>query len=245
MVRRCGVLLLLWTAPACLGCLAVRPPTPAACVCASDLEAQPAPPGERYYCLVFSAQSVPKLPRYTHTWVTAVRATPREQGRPPELDVQTISWLPATRRIEPFDLCVEPGVNLDLYATLRLMQAQGMTVSLWGPFEMRRGVYRNFLARKRFVESGRLAYQACDAVGEAAWTGAGSNCIHAVTDADPAFGAGPALAFGYDAASAMTAHLACSGGLLCPGQTHDWLIPALGLDSYPIRPQTARLPAGR
>ncbi len=244
-MARCCRVLLLCVAPAWAGCVADHQLAQVACACAGDPEAPPAPLGERCYCLVFSAQSVPKLPRYTHTWVTAVRATPGGHGRPPELDVQTISWLPATLRIEPFDLWVEPGVNLDLYATLRLMQAQGMTVSLWGPFEMRRGVYRNFLARKRFVESGRLAYQACDAVGEAAWTGAGSNCIHAVTGADPAFGAGPALAFGYDAASAMTAHLACSGGLLCPGQTHGWLIPALGLDSYPIRLQTARLPAGR
>src|SRR3954471_21790967 len=102
--------------------------------------------------------------------------------------------------------------------------ARGMRVSLWGPYEMRRGVYRKVLLQKRFVESGRLAYQAFDVVGEAAWTGAGSNCIHAVTDADPAFGPGPALAFGYDAGSVMTTHLACRGGLLCPGQTHDWLI---------------------
>jgi hypothetical protein len=209
------------------------------------LEKQPAPPGERYYCLVFSAQSVPKLPRYTHTWVTVVRATPRQQGCPPELDVQTISWLPAVLPIEPLDLCVQPGVNLDLYATLRVMQAQCMNVSLWGPFEMRPGVYRKFLMQKRFVESGRLAYQAFDVVGEAAWTGAGSNCIHAVSDADPAFGPGPALAIGDDAASVMTAHLVCSGALVWPGQTHDWLIAALGLDCYPISRQTARLPARR
>jgi hypothetical protein len=237
--------LLLWTAPACLGCLAVRPPTPAAFVCASDLEAQPAPPGERYYCLVFSAQSIPKLPRYTHTWVTVVRATPHEGGSPPELDVQTISWMPATLHIEPFDFCVEPGVNLDLDATLRVMQTQGMCVSLWGPFQMRLGVWRKFLMQKRFVESGRLAYQAFDVVGEAAWTGTGSNCIHAVTDADPAFGPGPALAIGYDAASEMTAQLSCSGALVCPAQTHDWLLAALGLNCYPISRQAARLPAGR
>jgi hypothetical protein len=243
LVRRWGVL--LWIAPAWVGCAAVRPPTPAACVCAADLEKQPVPPGERYYCLVFSAQSVPKLPRYTHTWVTVVRTTPRQQGCPLELDVQTISWLPAALHIEPFDFFVEPGVNLDLYATLRVLQAQCMGVSLWGPFEIRPGVYRKFLMQKRFVESGQLAYQAVDVVGEAAWTGAGSNCIHAVTDADPAFGPGPTLAFGYDAGSVMTAHLSCSGALLCPGQTHDWLIAALRLDCYPIARRTARLPARR
>jgi hypothetical protein len=242
LVQRCGVLL-LWTAPTWVGCAAVRPPTPAAFVCASELETQPAAPGERYYCLVFSAQSVPKLPRWTHTWVSVVRATPRQQGCPPQLDVQTISWLPAALNIEPFDFCVEPGVNLDLYATLRLMHAQGMSVALWGPFELRPGVYRKFLLQKCFVESGQLAYQAIDVVGEAAWTGGGSNCIHAVTDADGAFGPGPTLAFGYDAGSVMTAHLACSGALVCPAQTHDWLIAALGVDCYPIRRRTVRLPA--
>jgi hypothetical protein len=243
--RRGVLLLLLGAVPGWAGCAAVRQPTPAACVCASDLEAQPAPPGERYYCLVFSAESVPKLPRYTHTWVTAVRATPGRPGCPPELDAQTISWLPASLRIEPFDLCVERGVNLDLHATLRLMQAQGMCVSLWGPFEMRPGVYRKFLMQKRFVESGRLAFQSIDVVGEAGWTGAGSNCIHAVTDADPAFGPGPTLAFGDDAGSVMAAHLAGSGALVCPGRTHDWLLAALGLGGYPIGRPTARVPAGR
>ena len=33
----------------------------------------PAPAGERYYLLVFGAQTTPMVPRFTHTWVTFVR----------------------------------------------------------------------------------------------------------------------------------------------------------------------------
>lgn len=242
MVRRPGVLLLLLAPAACVGCSMVRPPSPAAAVRAQDLEQVPTPPGERYYCLVFSAQSVPKLPRFTHTWVTVVRATKHEGCGPPTLEAHTISWMPAALSIEPYDFCVEPGINLNLYASLREMAAQGMRVSLWGPYEMRPGIYRKFLIQKRFVESGRLAYQALDVVGEAARTGAGSNCIHAVTDTDPAFGPGPALAIGDDAGSMMASQLACNGALVCPGRTHEWLIAALGLDRFSTVRRVARLP---
>jgi hypothetical protein len=118
-----------------------------------------------------------------------------------------------------------------------------MRVSLWGPYELRPGLYRKFLMQKGFVESGRLAYQAFDVVGEAAWAGNGANCIHAVTDADPSFGPGPALAIGDDAGSEIAAQLACHGALLCPQQTHDWLIAALRLECCPIVRRSPRLPA--
>src|SRR5947208_1670392 len=101
-------LLLFAALPAWLGCFAA--PKPAA---PAFSYAQPA--GERYYCLVFSAQSTPKLPRYTHTWVTVVRAAEREPDCQPALDAQTISWMPAAIDIRPLDLFVEPGVNLDLH----------------------------------------------------------------------------------------------------------------------------------
>jgi len=242
-MRRVPLLLLLL--PAWLGCVAEGPLTSPAFERPRHLEQEPAPPGERYYCLIFSAQSVPKLPRFSHTWATVVRVSQGEDGGPPALDAQTISWMPAVIDIHPYDFFVEPGVNLDLCSTMREMQARGERVSLWGPFEMRPSVYRNFLSRKRFVESGRLAYQAIDVVGEAAWGGDGSNCIHAVTDADPAFGRGPTLAFGDDAGSVIAAQLAGNGALVCPEQTHDWLIAALGLGGCPIVRRTARLPAER
>jgi hypothetical protein len=82
-------------------------------------------------------------------------------------------------------------------------------------------------------------------VGEAAWAGDAVNCIHAITDADPAaFGRGPTLAFGDDAGSVIAANLACAGALVCPERTHDWLLPALGLDRYPIVRRASRLPSG-
>jgi hypothetical protein len=55
------------------GCafFARTPDTPARHVRFQDLN-QLEGPGDRHYLLVFGSQTTPKLPRYTHTWVTFV-----------------------------------------------------------------------------------------------------------------------------------------------------------------------------
>ena len=220
------------------GCETVRPPAALPC---PDHPAQAG--GERYYALVFSAQSTPKLPRFTHTWVTLVRVGTDQDGRPGAPQAQTISWLPVAIDIRPLDLLVEPGVNLDLHASLREALKRCERVSLWGPYEVRAELYRHFVARKCELETGRVGYQVVDVVGEAA-LGGGVNCIHAVTQADPAFGRGPVLEFGDDAGSAIAASLIERGAVVCPAQAHDWLIPALGLAQCPIVRRTPRVAAG-
>src|SRR5438270_13790364 len=78
--------------------------------------------GEVYYVMVFGSQSRPKQLRYTHTWATFIKAT--GEGDDPnayDLEYNTISWLPATLEVKVLRPWPEPGVNLDLYQTLRAM----------------------------------------------------------------------------------------------------------------------------
>src|SRR5260370_18835252 len=105
MSPRVRAALLLAALPVWVGCAewAVHPAAPAA---SARFDYPQQEPGERYYCLVFSAESTPKLMRFTHTWATVVRVAEREDGGPPLIDAQTISWLPAAIDIHPLDLTV-------------------------------------------------------------------------------------------------------------------------------------------
>src|SRR4051794_16716651 len=172
-------------APGC-AYFAKTPDTPARHARFQDLN-QVDPPGERYYLLVFGVQTTPKLPRYTHTWVTFVRVPAPCPGRPPAVEPHSISWMPATLAIRPWQFTIEPGVNLDLDASVRMALGKGERVSLWGPFAVEPGLYRKLLIQNGFVENGAVGYQCIDTVGEAGRTGTGSNCIHAISDADSMF----------------------------------------------------------
>jgi hypothetical protein len=213
------------------GCadLAVGTPTPARCLAPCyDCPA----PGEHYYVLVFASQDCLRRPRYTHTWATVVRAT----GCPPAVEQATISWMPATLTLHPLWPLIEPGVNLGPRQTLDVVLRKGEQVTLWGPYECRPALYRRFLAQKAFLDSGRVGYQCDDDLGEAALTGEGCNCIHALTDMDPQFGRGhyPLTRYGEAAGEYIAAQLRARGALADCGQTHDWVLGALGLDGYPL-----------
>jgi hypothetical protein len=214
------------------GCayFARTPDTPARHVHVQDLH-QPESPGDRYYLLVFGSQTTPKLPRYTHTWVTFVRARPGATIEP-----HSISWMPATLDIHPWDFTIEPGVNLDLDASVRMALGNDERVSLWGPYEIAPGLYRKLMIQKGFVESGAIGYQCIDTVGEAGETGKGSNCVHAISDADSRFRrqAYPLAYFGDAASEHILRLLVLRGAVPDPETTHDWLIPSLGLDRHPI-----------
>jgi hypothetical protein len=158
-------------------------------------------------------------------------------GNPPLVESHTISWLPATLEIHPWSFHVEKAVNLDLQETLRYVLAKGQHVSQWGPYECRPNLYHRFLVQKEFLESGRIGYQCVDTVGEAARTGDGCDCIHAMTDMDPQFSRSryPLIRFGDSATRFVVREVRRRGVLINPAQTHAWLNAHLGLDSYPIR----------
>jgi hypothetical protein len=245
-MARSAALVVALLAAGAAGCaaLAERPPTPAAGIPPGALD-DPAPPDERYYALVFGAQRVPYLrPDLTHTWVVGVRATRHPGCAEPRLDVQQISWLPATLDIDVYRFRVEPPVNLDLHRTLQWTRRTGQRVAMWGPYELHPRVYRRFLIQKDFLEGGAIGYQCIDTVGEAAREGNGADCIHAVTDMDPQFDRAryPLAFYGHPASRRLVQEAARRQAFIDPWTTHDWLIPALGLDRYPIdrRPQPYR-----
>lgn len=226
-------------APASAGCaaLAKKPPTPAAAITLEEARAVVAPPGERYYLLVFGSQSVPKRAKYTHTWATAVRVT--ADGTVSE---HTISWMPATLDIRPLARTPETGVNLGLHFSIEEMLRHDERVSLWGPYEIGPGLFRRFLVQKEFLETGAIGYQCIDTIGRSARLGTGSDCIHAVTDMDPQFDRGryPLSYFGEAASEHIVKQISERPVIIAPGTDHSWLVPALGLDRYQLVRRTYR-----
>lgn len=236
MARLWPAFLVFLLLPGCAA-LAVKPPTPADDMLAEELEREPAPPNERYYLLVFGSESDPKKAKFTHTWATAVKVTDQCAGAPPMVEAHTISWMPATLDIHPLRFRVEPGVNLDLCTTIREMLATGQNITLWGPYQLRNGLYRKALIQKEFMESGRIGYQCIDTVGEAARNGNGSNCIHAITDCDTKFDRGgyPLSMFGNAASQHVVEQIVARDGFIDPCTTHEWLLGPLGIADCPIR----------
>lgn len=237
-MSRAGLLVLL-----CLACgggcsfFARSTPTPARDIPPST-GTEPTLPGERYFLIVFGSESKPKKAKYTHTWATVVRVT-QCAGVAPAVEPHTISWMPATLDIHSFSRRVEPGTNLDLHVTLQEMLRHDEHLAMWGPYEIGAGLYRRFLIQKQFMESGRVGYQCIDSFGEAARTGCGCNCIHAITDMDPLFDRQqyPLSYFGEAASRNVVRQIHERPIIINPCQCNDWLIPLLGLDRYPIERQ--------
>jgi hypothetical protein len=183
--------------------------------------------------MIFGSQSSPKLLRYTHTWATYVRVVGEgDDPRNYQVYQHTISWLPATldvRVLRPFP---EPGVNLDLYATLDAVARNGESVTMWGPFEMYGPVYERSLRVKSILDSGAAQYRAISTARNLRV----SDCIHAVAAVDPVFGRGhyPLVRIGKPASRYIVRQV-MTRSLFDQYQTHaEWLIPRLGLDRYPI-----------
>src|SRR5689334_4773181 len=103
-----------------------------ACASASAARAE-----ECYYMLIFASQKPNMVAAPSHTFGTFVKAA-REDGcaGPIAIEVHTISWLPEKREGRHVArLLPEPGVNLDLDATLKYVLGEGQRVSLWGPYQ--------------------------------------------------------------------------------------------------------------
>jgi hypothetical protein len=244
------------TATACLvaalgsaGCAAskaVRPPTPAAELRTEDLLAMSPPPGERYYVLLFGSENFTRAPRHVHTWATMVRVV----GDPAcggSVEAHTISWGPLKENgepgwasIRPYYFKVLPGYNMDLDGTIREMLKAKQHIVMWGPYEVWHGNYIRFMTQKAFMESGQVGYQCIDNIGEAARTGAGCDCIHSVSDMDPMFSRDryPLVFYGVPATRNIVRQYLSRPVIIDAPKTHDWLIPCLGLNQYPISRET-------
>ncbi len=219
------------------GCafLAHQPQTPARQVSYKQLN-DPVPAGDRYFLLVFGSQTTPKVPRFTHSWVTFVKVPAPVPGSPIAIEQHSISWMPATLCIRTFYPCVEAGVNLTLHDSIKMALGYHECVTMWGPYEIPSGLFNKLMIQKRFMESGTVGYQCIDTVGESGLTGDGSNCIHAISDADTLFRrqAYPLTYFGNSASLNILRKLVERGAIPDVKTTHDWLIPQLGLNQYEI-----------
>ena len=196
---------------------------------------------DRYFVIVFGAESVPKRGKYTHTWFTIVKATPNlDADNTYKLEVHTISWLPSSLNIRVIKLRPDCGVNLDLHRTIQFVRSNCECVALWGPYELNPAIavelYNKTLKQIARLNSGRVLYKAVDPDSGPRSTYI-SNCIHAVTDLD-----GLARRTGYSelrnygfAASANLARVMTGSGRVDWTVTHDWLLDALDLTKYRIQ----------
>ena len=162
------------------------------------------------------------------------------------LELSTISWLPATLDVKVLRPWPETGVNLDLYQTIQAMQANRESITLWGPFVIRPEIWQRSLFIRQILESGRAEYRAISTARNLLI----SDCIHAVAAMDPVFGRGhyPLIRIGKPA-SRYIAHQVMMRSVFDQYQYNNaWLIPRLGLDRYGIEvvpPQAiAKAPCG-
>ncbi len=222
-----------------------KPPTPAAQITSADLAQLPREPDARYFLMFFGSQDVLRRPQYTHTWATLVRVPASEVGQcgttqcgciDPLLDEQTISWLPTKGTIDPRSKTVEPGRNFGLHETMKFAYDTKQSVAVWGPYEVWHGFAHRFRVQKEFLDSGVIGYQCVDSVGEAAREGNGCDCIHAVRDMDPIYPRWgyPLLYYGKPGTARAVRRFMHSPIWYDPKTTHDWLLPRLGLNAYPL-----------
>lgn len=233
-----------------LGCgcalTAKKVPTPAAQLTGEDLARLPATPDSRYFLILFGSHDAVHNPDHSHTWATLVRVPTSEVGRcgtvspgcvDQALDVQTISWLPVKGTIQVRNRFVEPGRNYELHETMKFAYDTKQSVAVWGPYEVWHGFAHRFMVQKEFLDSGVVGYQANDDYGEAARLGNGCDCIHSVTDMDPIYPRWryPLAFYGKPATANLVRRFMHSPIWITPRETHDWLLPRLGLDAYPLQ----------
>lgn len=237
MSRAVALAVLSFVVPLAAGCAltAKKTPTPAARIDPDALARVQPPPNERYYVLFFGSQDQTRRPAYTHTWATLVRAIGTPGGEP-ALEVHTISWLPTRLDIDALNFRVEPGTNVELHDTIRNSLRTNQEIAMWGPYEVWHGFAYRFVTQKQFLDSGAVGYQCIDVVGEAARNGNGCDCIHAIADMDPVYPRWryPLALYGQPATANLVRRVMHSPVTINAPMTHDWILPRIGLCSYPI-----------
>jgi hypothetical protein len=193
--------------------------------------AAPVPAEPRYYFILFGGQSIPFKPRTAHTWATFVKATPAADGTV-SLEPVTISWLPAVGPVQPWRLRSVEGKNHSLEETFAIAAGNNARVSMWGPFEIDATRYALAVQQANTLNSGSVRFRSFDSLGR---NRSVQHCVHAVTFADPNLQwlRQPVIRVGEPDTSKLAARYATSGAFVGT-QTHDWLIPALGLDKVGV-----------
>ncbi len=185
----------------------------------------------RYYFLLFAGESCPYRLRNGHTWATYVKATPTAGGGT-VVEPVTISWLPADGDVRPLALKPYAGRAWGLDETIRHYLCMPGRVVLWGPAEIDACRYERAAAMVRRLESGAVGFRSLDSITRRKDV---MHCVHAVTYADPVLESRiqPLLRPGSPGTERLSHMYLRAGGLVNPACSHDWLLPALGLDKYP------------
>ena len=186
----------------------------------------------RYYMIIFGAQRAWNLPQYTHTFATFIKAMPPvcSEDDTPKVEIHTVSWLAAKKKVCLLRLWPEAGANLDLSTSLEWALSVRSRISMWGPFEIKRGLYDKALAQKARLESGLMQYKVLD-------TGfrphVACSCIHGVCDIDQDRGRLWTW-FRYGESASRRIAVFFLPWIIDPHQNYPWISVHLGLNQYPI-----------
>jgi hypothetical protein len=145
----------------------------------------------------------------------------------------TISWLPAWGPVRPLRLWPQRGNNFTLQETFAISAEQQGRVSMWGPYEISALRYDWAVAQYARLDSGKVRYRVFDSLG---FNKRIMHCVHAVTNADPVLRKciQPVLQVGEPGTSRLAARYLRNDAFINPSVTHDWIIPAIGADQYPV-----------
>jgi hypothetical protein len=182
--------------------------------------------------MVFSAQAEPNIVSRSHSFALFVHVNDEAAGsNGRQIETHIISWMPRSLSIQPLRMLPEPGVNLNLNATLDWARSVESRVSMWGPFPIQREFYEKAVVRERQLESGIVRYLCRDQRyrGQTA-----CNCIHAISDFDvekPSLNTG--ISHGKIASAMIVDYFRLY--FLPTRQPKDWLIDQLSLRSREIK----------
>ena len=149
------------------------------------------------------------------------------------LEVNTISWLPASLKVKVWSPRPEKGVNYNLEQTLQFVYSQSESVTMWGPFVMGKPIYERSLEIRQVAESGRAQYRAISNARDMLI----SDCIHAVAAVDPIFGRNhyPLIRIGKPASRYIARQIMMRSLFDQYQYDNSWLVARLGLGCYPIQ----------
>jgi hypothetical protein len=194
--------------------------------CGPEVRAQ-----ETYYVVVLASQQTPPRAKYSHTFAIFVRVC-HCCNSPEQCTVEShiISWMPKALDIRLEALLPETGANLDLDTSIRWALSTDQRISMWGPYQIEGDLYCRALKQLALLQSGKVRYKAIDTGYPLSFA---SNCIHAVSSvvggirlyvSRPNHGETAS----FDALRRMRPWI------IDYEHRHDWLVPALGLNCYPI-----------
>ena len=189
----------------------------------------PKPEHVSYYMVVFASQRGANEPRYSHTFATFVSVTGRGENEDHEIEIHTLSWLPKSLNIVILRAQTEPGINLDLQASLDWAASVQARVTAWGPYRIQEELYQAARNQIDRLNGGGIAYKAFKLLDRSEAT----NCIYALADIEQGRGLLSAgTAHGEAASQMVVRHF--QRRIIHPEQTHDWMRGRLGLEKHAV-----------